>query len=43
MSWNNTKTMEGFHYTCGFCGTHVGPSIGYIHDVPNKRIRICPK
>ena len=43
MSWNSTKGIKGFHYTCGFCGTYVGPSIGYIHDEPNKRIRICPK
>ncbi|MFX0202357.1 MAG: DUF4145 domain-containing protein [Candidatus Hodarchaeota archaeon] len=42
-NWNNTGSIGGYKYTCGFCGTYVGPSNGYSNKISNRYIRICPK
>lgn len=41
--WNEPKRVAGRQYTCAFCGSKVGPSVGYVHNNPNFfTILICP-
>lgn len=42
ITWRNAQQVEGYTYTCGYCGKVVGPNVGYHSDShPSYRIYIC--
>lgn len=42
--WHNTSGIRSQQYTCAFCSSLVGPSVGYgCQKLPSRSIYICPK
>jgi len=40
--WKNVKQVRGRKFTCGFCGSVVGPSFGFEYETQFREIFICP-
>jgi len=40
--WQNAGGGGSKQYTCAFCGSYVGPSIGYRYSNSSRFILICP-